>query len=492
MSLEPHLLYSRQFILGPQLIYPSGPWENRVVAGGRFVVQAHIHLEITQARSENCELTLLGYMLDPFHPEQNNAEILEALIEFDWTKNHAELTQRLGGRWVLIVALEHETVLFHDAIGARQVFYSDDSTKETWCASQVSHIALALGIQADESARIHPLTREIMVKDDPQYWWPGEATSYRGIKRLLPNHELCLSPNFSIKRIWPHQSLPTVDYDDTLEQSANLLTGQLLAANHRFKLALPITAGLDSRAILAATRKIAKETWYYTIKIPPLKRWLPDALVPYLLSKYLSLDYHWISIPARMSDEFAKVYLNNAEPAHLLDGRIAEGLTQQFPSNHVSISSLGSEIMRCAYYERPETMPRSLNGKKLANWYFKSFTHSETNTLIEDEITRWLANIQTNTFNVQLLDLYYWEVRVGSWAASGVAEWDLIHEALPLFSNRLLIETMLAVDIQKRQDPEYEIYFDLMKKMWPQVLWLPINPHKQLSKAWKSIKENFL
>jgi hypothetical protein len=69
-----------------------------------------------------------------------------------------------------------------------------------------------------------------------------------------------------------------------------------------------------------------------------------------------------------------------------------------------------------------------------------------------------------------------------------VAEWDLIHEALPLFSNRLLIETMLAVDIQKRQDPEYEIYFDLMKKMWPQVLWLPINPHKQLSKAWKSIK----
>ena len=97
---------------------------------------------------------------------------------------------------------------------------------------------------------------------------------------------------------------------------------------------------------------------------------------------------------------------------------------------------------------------------------------------VQREIVRWLDTVpdgvQRHPFH--LLDLLYWEQRMGNWGAMFQAEGDVAIEEVCPFNNRNLLATLLNTPRQLRLKPNYPLYRDLIARMWPELLEFPFNP----------------
>lgn len=475
------LIYRRQFIIGPRTLLNLTGWTTHPVARGSLVAQVHPDLGFTQVSASGRELSLLGYVLDPRHPGRTNEAVLAAINELlDHGTDVFLPTYGLGGRWILIVCDTASMTLFTDPCGLRQVFYSDASLPEAWCASQPFHIGGALGLSVDPQVKAEFLSSNY-VATDPEYWYPNDTSPYRGVRRLLPNHALDLSTRVS-RRFWPSHPIEPVALDDAVRRSARLLTGQIEAGHRRFPLAVPITGGFDSRTILAATRAVASDVFYYTGLFPSLAPNHPDIAVPAKLLLAIGLEHNVIPCPSRMTAEFEELYRCNADPAHSVAGAIAQGMFGQFPQGYVCVSGHGSEIARCGFYFFADRYPENVTAEGLAH-DAGMLDQGCPNAFAVRRLNEWLdeARRVEREHGVRILDLFYWEQRVGIWAAAGEAEWDIVHDRLPVFACRELLTTLLGVDIREREHPNYHVYRHIMMALWPDVLAFPLNPARPLT-----------
>ena len=88
--------------------------------------------------------------------------------------------------------------------------------------------------------------------------------------------------------------------------------------------------------------------------------------------------------------------------------------------------------------------------------------------------------------HVNILDLFYWEHRMGSWQAQSQLKWDIAQESFTPFNHRKLIEIMLSVDSKFRQEPEYIFFKKIIQNLWPVLLKEPINPDKTFKESVKA------
>ena len=97
------LLYRCQFVLSPRCIPELPTWKSLKIADHAYLT-FHPGLNTRQIQSSGKSLTLLGYILDPLHPEFDDQTVLEELMpRLCCQGNPAELLQavnRFGGRWI--------------------------------------------------------------------------------------------------------------------------------------------------------------------------------------------------------------------------------------------------------------------------------------------------------------------------------------------------------------------------------------------------------
>jgi hypothetical protein len=105
-----------------------------------------------------------------------------------------------------------------------------------------------------------------------------------------------------------------------------------------------------------------------------------------------------------------------------------------------------------------------------------------THPFVVRAFDEWLSDTR-NAFNVHLLDLFYWEQRMGNWQAMSQLEWDIVQEVFTPLNCRSLLATMLSVDEKYRRPPEFRLHRQLILSLWPDVLSEPINPHRNCRKG---------
>lgn len=465
------LLFRRQFILGPRFVEELASWK-RINVGATLCLTVHPDLNTCQVVQGNRSITLLGYVLDPDHPPANDADILARWIRelaCSSLEGFFACTYGFGGRWILIVSDGNETRLFNDPMGLRQVFYTNKSYPNAlWCASQPGIIAEVLNLELDQGAVAEFINSEVY-KNWDECFWPGDSTPYRAITHLMPNHYLDLNTG-AYYRYWPSQSLNELSLEEGVETICSLLQGLIAGAFDRFDLALAVTAGWDSRVLLAACKGSSHNVYYFSL----LRRVNdPDVLVPSRLLPQLGLSHHVIRYPSRMDSEFEKLYKRNVTAAHNLWGRMAQGLYDSYPQDRVCMKGNASEIARVRF-RLPEG--EKVTAQKLA--MFSSFTHSQEmgkNPFVIRAWKKWLSELG-ETHNVHLLDLFYWEHWAGNFAAMAQAEWDIVQEVFTPYNCRELLTTMLAVDERFRDHDEPILYRELIKRLWPETLSEPVNP----------------
>jgi hypothetical protein len=169
-----------------------------------------------------------------------------------------------------------------------------------------------------------------------------------------------------------------------------------------------------------------------------------DLTIPASLLGELGLNHHTVQCPSTCSTSFAATYFANTQPAHAVAASIAEGLLSGFPSGHVSLSGHASEIGRCFYYNKAEH-PKEVTPQLLASYVGMS-GDKDVARLAASEFEPWLLDAKKveSRCGVRVLDLFYWEQRVGSWAANGQSQWDIVHDRVSIFACREVLELMLA------------------------------------------------
>lgn len=470
MSLASELLFRRQYLLGPAFIDQLSSW-SRIAIEGVGYLTFHPDLRVTQVSSCEKSLTLLGYILDPNQPHHSDQEILERLLEnLNSADELVNALERLAGRYAIVLRLKNHRRILTDPAGFRQVFYHRNRSGSILCGSQPGIFAHCGELQEDPE--FAEFSRSRYFRSDAEYWFPGTGSPYKDVRHLLPNTYLDLD-NGSAVRYWPNANLPSITVDECVEATAPILKGTIAAAAHRFKLALAITAGLDSRILFAASNDNQNSIFYYTQSSGTQQNNRGDILVPRQLLAMLGLEHHSVVCPENIDPGFLGIYEKNFPFAHLSKGAKIFSSYELFnPTGFVVVNGVGNEITRCFYHS---CSLENMDGSALAK-----AAGMDNEAYAINRFQEWLESIAPNRFNFDLRDLFYWEQRMGNWAAMVFAEADIAHETLSPYNCRYLLTNFLSVDVKHRQGPSYTLYRQLIKRLWPEALLVPINPPRTL------------
>lgn len=478
-------LYRRQYMLAPHLIDSFRDWQHVQVSKDYFLT-AHPDLPVTVAHCQNRSLYLLGYIIDPNNPCFDDSQIMHDVI--DKSKTADDVFVHIAdkcGRFVIIVKIGDDFRIFSDACGLRQVFYHVDRRNFVWCSSQPHIVAEQLGIKINEVVK-RDLQRASLFKT-AEHWYPGKITLFDNIFHLTPNHYFDITSKKFI-RYWPTERLSPILISECIPKVLALLSGIIEGAVLRFNLAFAISCGFDSRTLLAASRKVAKNIHYITQTPKTTKDSDPDVLIPSALLKQLGLKHSVLVLPEKLDKDFKAILQKNVFTARVTKGLNAVSIYDHFKSEKKEIVVLYgncSEITKRDRFRFPKTPKPLLSGAALA-----AMAQMSRSSVAVNEFTKWLIPAKKLTkYNIDILDLMHWEQRVGNWGAMTFSEYDMVHESLCPYSCRRYIEYMLRVPFKYRTNPEYKMHREIMAAIWPELLGHDINPEKNRIK--KSV-EDFL
>ena len=338
------LMFRRQFLLTQEICTSLNHWQHKTL--DQFQIYVHPDLELNFIENKSTKLALIGYMIDPMHPERHNIEILYDMIE-DITSVEcvSKYLYSLSGRFVLVVSILGNTYIFHDPCGLRSVYYTEHEGK------------IHIGSQPSIFRHIMPLIKgdrffdykySDYYKRNSNHFIPSGCSLYESIQHLIPNHYLQLQ-NLKQVRYWPSQKLLKRELDDVVRESSDLLPRLMQAGNLRFNLALPLTAGWDSRVLLSACKKIADNIFFYTIQNRRLQSSSADIKIPQKILKKIGFSHHLLDCRKNADESFSQLYRSNVYNAHEYYETIAYGMLEKYPP----IEGGGPQIPKKIFHRRP-------------------------------------------------------------------------------------------------------------------------------------------
>lgn len=470
------LLFRRQFLLGPRFAGDFPGWRC-VPVGSEMFLTVHPDLPVYRTYDESASIALLGYVIDPDKPLASDPEILAGLLphlqEHSTPEGFIRRTHPFGGRWILIATNGHATWLFNDPCGYRAVYYTLGSRHGLWAASQPGLLAEVLNLAPDEDAMQFI---QAYRKRKPEYWWPGDSSPYREVRHLVPNHYLDLKTGVT-HRFWPVDDIPSRPTEEVAAENARLLRRLIESAAHRFELALPVTAGNDTRLLLAASKTIRDRLYCFTLQYWDLTPESPDIRVPSRLLPKLGLTHHVIRCPSRMDRKFAELYRRNTTAAHDAYGPIAQGMYDSYPQEKVSMKGCAMPVTGGWYRIRmrnevPQAEADGIDAPLLAR-----LARIPAQDFALDALDRWLSSAsEVRVAGLDPLSLFFWEDREGNWQAMTHVEFDVAREIFVPYNCRTLLANMLSIPESDRSKPEFRLHKKMMLQLWPEVLIEPINP----------------
>ena len=465
-----NLKFRRQFLLSPVKTKELVQWNQNIL--GLFYLYTHPDLEMARTKSTFSEVVLLGHVLDPKNHKISTLDILNKIAATTSEADVAKILYGLIGRFVLIIKAGERLVLFNDACGLKSFFYTRYKG-QLYIASQPLLLKLVAENLITKQERYFSYHKSEYIKNSKEHWFPSGTSLYDNVFHLVPNHYLD-SANMQQVRYWPTQNLEVGNYETGLEKFAELLRQTLIAGSKKYKLAVGLTGGYDSRMLLSASKDVYKDLLYYTLLYRDLDDESADVKIPTLLSKSLGFKHQKLDCRIALDKDFEKSYSESTDMAHLNDwGLIAYGISQNFPRDFMAVKGSCSETGRCFFFKNGKH-PKLDTGDDILKinpaWREIPF--------IVDRMHEWFDEVKEDSVKkgYNILDLFHWEVSTGSWQSQSQLEWDLVHDTFTPFNNRELLDIMLHIDTKYRCKPNYTLYRDGMNILWPEVLSQPINP----------------
>jgi len=427
------------------------------------------------------ELCLLGFMVDPFEPLAKNQDVVMKLNRrINDIESAIRMTAKLPGRYVLIFKVNGSIFSLTDPCAFRQLYYAYQDAQLV-LSSSPKMIMDAMNWIPQIAKEVTSIIKSRWYKKAENFW-QGDQWYDKRIKKVMPNHFLDINKRM-ILRNSAFFELTDVD-EDPLAYAKNNLKGSLSAISQRYHVIQPITAGWDSRVLLAASKPIKDKVQYYVFQTNLSPR-APDIRVPEKLSKELGIKFSIIH-----TDKLKGDFLSIFRKEHIFPRILPKTRNIQYHylnhrhQNIININGNGGEVVRC-YYGIKEIVdiPQLIHT-----------IHLRFRDYLAEELAQWYSEAIAICKNhgISVLDLFYWEQRMGNWGALYPFEQDIAIEEFSPFNNRNLLLSLLKVEKSRRQRPNFKFFGDLILSMWPEVLCQPINPVWGAKRRFKSTAKRIL
>jgi hypothetical protein len=434
-------MYNKQYVIARQRARIPESYAVHELAGwwigvARDLDVVHVALPNTRA------LCLVGHPIDL-------GGSLERLRE----TGNVEDIYELAGSYIALIDTGSGVALQLDAAGTLPAVY----------APEHHVIAASPGLIAEcpddaELRAAFPIERDA--------FFPFGLTPKRGVLRLLPNHRLSLD-TMSVARHWPialpEGRRPPAENVAFIAQRLRKLLA-IVGAEHA--LSLPLTAGYDSRALLACMPADADiSSFTSTLDRDALE----DARVAAQLAAAVELPYRAAQYVAP-SDEERQLWLEST--GHCVGGRVTYNFktVAAHTADRVIVGGLAGEVGRAFYSSgiaRSTSVTAPLLLRKLGLPLHPSGVRAAT---------RWLAGLP-KLDALQILDLLYIEVRLGCWAGPQLIAPGPCRYRLVPFAQRAIFEHALDVPYALRRKDF--IPAAIVRRERPELASIPYNAAKR-------------
>lgn len=314
-----------------------------------------------------------------------------------------------------------------------------------------------------------------------RYGFPGNRTPYRRTRLLTANTYYDVS-HHAVRRFWPlsappPQSLETVAAD-VLERATTGL--RQIASQRPVKMAL--TAGLDSRVMLAVALHsgINFETYTYGRASDTAR----DRALAADLARQVGIA-HTVVPSVKMSNDLRTSVIDANYANHhrssipSLAAFINDPSTAAVTANLLEIGRSFYAAARQSGFEPPTTAEamtrlhyRSLGGgRREAEAYGRDAYLAEATSAFQEFID---ATGGPAPRLLDAFDQFYWEHRMAAWHGAAMVERDYYAEAFIPFNSRRIFEALLGVPQDERDSSA--VFYRLIAMVNPELLDLPINP----------------
>lgn len=457
------MTYRNQYIVASKDLKINSNFDSTVFSD--FVIYSHQDLNVSTFQNETIQIALIGYIINPLKPLNSNKDVLEDLgAKCENKEDFLREIQIFSGRYVLLYKDNSAFIVMGDACHLRQIYFSDIGNDIIFTSSPKLFLdTFKLEILTSKEKQESLKTPSYLKKESS--WYGDESVDDR-LSKLLPNHYFEVIKKERVRIPFYPQAFS--DEEQILEYAELILKNTFVAISKRYKLIQPVTAGWDSRILLAASRDVKDEIEYYVFDMSSGTD--PDAWVPKNLSKKLNIKVDVIT-PEELREDFLSIFSKE----HLYPRVLPKTthIQHHFDCNYQNVINVNgncTEIARCYYGHTNKKISfdtlLTFAGygskipyftKQLKKWYLQAKPYAEEN-------------------KISLLDLFYWEQRIGNWHSLWTSEQDIAMEELSPFNNRSLLTALIKVDPKHRISPKFAFFERLTQHLWEEVLSEPINP----------------
>lgn len=448
-------LYARGFLLTEEEVpAPVAHWRRERIGG--LCLWHDPRSPFRRVACADRWVAVLGSFVDVRAPERHVEQILCSMVDLDRDSLLAA-TDHWSGRYALFCGDAKSTAVATDAVATRTVFYS---VRPPFVAG--SHAALVA-----ETANAEPwpemaayLDRQVM------YGLPGDATAWRGVRILTPNQSLDPA-TLALTRFWPRNAPPERTVAEAGALAAGLMRSTVEGLMRRpAPIIASLTAGLDSRATLAACREHFPRIRFFTYSSGDYHR--ADMEFAASAARRLGLRHGPVETALKIEAPLLEIMRRNAPRRHFR--RAARAFARVFPRDTLHLRSSTAEIGRCFYRDPAKCFPLN-RAEDLARAWCTNPREAKSDAAAfgdwAERVSFWDAQ------GIERFGLFNWEHRMGAWHSSILLETDIALDTHVMYNCRALFEALLSAPKAEREAGK--VFHEAIRRNWPDLLGMPIN-----------------
>jgi hypothetical protein len=449
------------------------PLELNAVNFDELIIYSHPSLNVSIVENGSIQLALIGYVINPLYPNESNGDIIAKLANICTTIDEfLKEVQVLSGRYVMLFKNATSFIVTGDTCHLRQMYYGFPD--ESFFLTSSPRLFLdVFNFEPQISKEKMAFLNKPLFFQKESTWYGDEYIDDR-LKKILPNHYLDL--NKKEKKRIPIIRASYSNEEQIIEYASLILRNTLYALTNRYKVMQPLTAGLDSRILLAASRSIKEKIQFYVFDL--FVKNAPDIWVPDHLNKKLNLNLKIVK-PGDLRSDFLDVYKKEHLFPRILPktAHLQYHYDSKYSPDTINVNGNCAEITRLVY---------GYTTKKISLDMLLTFSKYQGKIpYFNEQSEKWFidAGPYAEEYGISLMDLFYWEHRIGNWHALWPFEQDIAMEEISPFNNRSLINALFQVKPKRRRSPNYPFFYKLTEHLWKDVLSEPVNPGGYIKKV---------
>lgn len=464
-----------QFVLCQSLSNIPESWSRRTI--GSWHLGFHSTLSVLDILGSDS--TVIGWLLG--YPIDSEAQLVREEVRFSFSPGASDAAEQFetalytyGGRFAAILVSPQSTRFYVDPCG---------SLAAVFCREQQTVASTSTLIPYSEASKDNQeLIDQVMIPGTDN-WYPFGLTSRYGVERVMPNHYLDLN-SWEVIRHWPQEEIVTLtDAGAAVSEFVSLVKNNISAIAGHTPCHMELTAGRDTRILLACAREQIKNISFFTFVIPGRQGKI-DCPVTAKIVKRFGLNHIFLPLEQASEDEWNEFLYRTG---HAVEGRAVHFLRMynRLDRQRPVLRGVGGEIGRGFHWPQGTTESSPVSASDILV-HTGRLSHIWEHKEVETRAQQWLDGLPLAN-SLTIWGLLYHEQYNGCWM--GPKEYGYVNNnmfRIWALCQRRIIEIMLSLPTGYRRDNKLPI--DIMKREWPELLRFPMNWHIGMKRVLYAVK----